>query len=643
MAFTTRLTPAMAARWRGAGLWSDETFASALAARVRATPEREALTDGTRRVNYRELADGIDRMATRLRALGIAAGDVVTIQLPNWIEFAFVFFALERLGAVAVTVSVDFRSRELEYIMRFAGSKMFVCCGQFRGFDHAAMAAELAPRLPSLAAIGIVGGTAPANMVSLDDVVAARGAPVGFAPVPMDADTVMRMAFTSGTTGNPKGVMHSHNTTLAAARILNGDLGLSADDVMMIWLPLGLNWGYLTLVQSVLAGAKAVLLDRFAPSAALDLIARERVTYIPTAPASLTAILAEPDLGRRDLSSLRIVVSGGASAPVETIRTWRRAVLASEASGQRGHSEVRAHSASEDARKRADDTRSEPGLSARRAVLASEASGQHGHSISARAGHSPEPGSSARRAVLASEASGQHGHSISARAGHSPEPGSSARAAPGALLELLGMLETGYQAYTRPGDDPERVAGSVGVPASHMGLRLVDSEGRDVPQGEEGEICCDGPSVHLGYHNNPSANAEAFLPDGWFRSGDLGMIDPDGRLRIVGRLKEMINRGGKKFFPREIEEILYTHPQVLYAAIVGIPDARLGERNCLCLVPRPGEPPTLESITAFLGDSVATYKLPERLELFTQFPFTPTGKIQRHALVREVLARMSAA
>jgi acyl-CoA synthetase (AMP-forming)/AMP-acid ligase II len=356
----------------------------------------------------------------------------------------------------------------------------------------------------------------------------------------MDADAVMRMAFTSGTTGNPKGVMHSHNTTLAAARILNGDLGLCADDVMMAWLPLGLNWGYLTLIQSLLAGAKAVLLDRFTPAAALDLIARERVTYIPTAPASLTAILQQGDLERRDLSSLRFVVSGGASAPVETIRAWRRA-------------------------------------------------------------------------------------------------------APGVLLELLGMLETGYQAYTRPTDDPERVAGSVGVPASHMGLRLIDAEGRDVAAGQEGEICCDGPSVHLGYHNNPGANAEAFLPDGWFRSGDLGVIDSDGRLRIVGRLKEMINRGGKKFFPREIEEILYTHPQVLYAAIVGIPDPRLGERNCLCLVPRAGEAPTFESLIAFIGDSVATYKLPERLELFTQFPFTPTGKIQRHALVRDVVARISAA
>ncbi len=540
MTFETRLTPAMAARWRSAGLWGDETFATVLARWVRDAPDREALTDGTHRLTYRELADGIDRMAARFRALGIGKGDIVTIQLPNWVEFALVFLALERVGAVAVTVSVDFRSRELDYIMRFADAKMFVCCAEFRGFDHLAMAEELKPRLPALARIAVVRGAPRPGVVSLDDTVAKRGAPAGFVPVPADADAVMRMAFTSGTTGNPKGVMHSHNTTLAAARILNGDLRLSADDVMMIWLPLGLNWGYLTLVQSVLAGAKAVLLDRFRPAAALDLIGRERVTYIPTAPASLTTILQEPDLSRRDLSSLKTVVSGGASAPVETIRAWRRA-------------------------------------------------------------------------------------------------------APGVLLELLGMLETGYQAYTRAADDPERVAGSVGRPASHMGLKLVDADGREVARGEEGDICCDGPSVHLGYHNNPTANAEAFLPDGWFRSGDLGMIDTDGNLRIVGRLKEMINRGGKKFFPREIEEILYTHPQVLYAAIVGIPDARLGERNCLCLVPRPGETPTLESLVAFLGDSVATYKLPERLELFTQFPFTPTGKIQRHALVREVATRISPA
>src|SRR6478672_4533353 len=186
MAYETRLTPAMAARWRDAGLWGDETLATVLVRRVRETPDREALTDGTRRLTYRELADGIDRMAARLRALGIGAGDVVTIQLPNWVEFALVFFALERLGAVAVTVSVDFRSRELEYIMRFAGSKMLICCAQFRDFDHAAMAAELKPKLPALACIGVVRGAPRAGMVSLDEVVAASGLPAGFVPVRMD-------------------------------------------------------------------------------------------------------------------------------------------------------------------------------------------------------------------------------------------------------------------------------------------------------------------------------------------------------------------------------------------------------------------------------------------------------------------------
>jgi acyl-CoA synthetase (AMP-forming)/AMP-acid ligase II len=162
-----------------------------------------------------------------------------------------------------------------------------------------------------------------------------------------------------------------------------------------------------------------------------------------------------------------------------------------------------------------------------------------------------------------------------------------------------------------------------------------------VPVGAEGEIAADGPSVHLGYHKNPAANAELFTADGWFRTGDLGVREPSGNVRIVGRLKEMINRGGKKFFPREIEEILYTHPKILHAAIVGVPDPRLGERNCLCVIPRPGAALSLEEVVGFLKDGVATYKLPEEIEVFDEFPFTPTGKIQRHALTRQVLARRS--
>jgi non-ribosomal peptide synthetase component E (peptide arylation enzyme) len=201
------------------------------------------------------------------------------------------------------------------------------------------------------------------------------------------------------------------------------------------------------------------------------------------------------------------------------------------------------------------------------------------------------------------------------------------------------MLETGFHTYTRLDDDPEAVTGTVGTVSSGLGLRLIDESGRDVAGGAEGEIAAQGPSVHLGYHKNPAANAELFTADGWFRTGDLGQFDPAGNVKIVGRLKEMINRGGKKFFPREIEEILYTHPKILHAAIVGVPDPRLGERNCLCVIPRPGQTLTLDEVVGYLKDGVATYKLPETIEIFDELPFTPTGKIQRHVLVRRVLER----
>jgi acyl-CoA synthetase (AMP-forming)/AMP-acid ligase II len=311
----------------------------------------------------------------------------------------------------------------------------------------------------------------------------------------------------------------------------------SARDVFLIYLPVGLNWGYLVLVQALLLGAPAVLLDRFSGRAALELIMREKATFIASAPASLIALLNDPDLARFDLSSLRVVITGGASCPVETLRDFQRRM-----------------------------------------------------------------------------------------AGH--------------LIELYGMLETGYHAYTRLTDDAETVNGTIGRSVDGMGLRLIDAAGREVQRGEVGEIAADGPSVHLGYYNSPQANAEAFTADGWFRTGDLGVIaDEAGNVRIVGRSKEIINRGGKKFFPREVEEILYTHPKVLHAAMVGIADPRLGERNCLCVVPRDGARVTLDEFNNFLRDQVATYKLPERLEILDELPFTPTGKIQRFVLQRLIEAR----
>jgi non-ribosomal peptide synthetase component E (peptide arylation enzyme) len=527
--------PEDAQRWRERGWWKDQTFSELLERRARETPEREALSDARRRITYGALWGEVKRFAEFLRRQDVRPGDVVTLQLPNRIEFPVVFFSLELIGAVANKISADFRAVEVEYILRFSKSRAFVCASRFKGFDYLAMIRDLRPRLPDLSLVISV------DEVDADDVTS-FGRVVHDTPEITEADRVrmtpmevMRMCFTSGTTGTPKGVLHCFNTTLCTCETFNRELRVTERDVMLDYLPVGLNWGYMTLVQAVMAGARVVLMERFSADGALELIEKERVTYIPTAPASIVAMLNAPSLAQRDLRSLRLVITGGASAAVETIKAFQAAVPHAK------------------------------------------------------------------------------------------------------LVELYGMLETGYHCFTRLTDDPLKVNGTVGHCVEEMGLRIIDDDGNDVPYGEVGEIAAVGPSVHMGYLDNPTANRDSFTADGWFRTGDLGQYaDREGNLRISGRKKEIINRGGKKYFPREIEELLYEHPKIVQAAIVGAPDPRLGEKNCLCAIVKPGAELALDEIIAFLKGRVADYKLPEALVVMSDFPMTPTGKIRRPELVKRV-------
>jgi non-ribosomal peptide synthetase component E (peptide arylation enzyme) len=533
MQFETALKPELAQRWRAVGEWRDETFFSILAARASMHPSREVFIDGDARITYSELKDKVERCAAFLRQIGIKRGDVVTIQLPNRIAFPIVFFSLELIGAIANKVNPDFRLRELDYILRFSGSRAFICPASFRSFDYLAMARQLRQSIPELTHLVIAGETVDGEW-NLERGIAETLPLAADDRVHMSADEIFRMAFTSGTTGNPKCVLHSFNSTLPAVRQINADMRVTEGDVQLVYLPVCLNWGYLCLLQAILTGSKAVLLERFSAKAALDLIERERVTYIATAPASIVAMLNEPGLEDYDVSSLRVVITGGASAAIETIRDYQARM-------------------------------------------------------------------------------------------------------PGHLIELYGMLETGFHTYTRFSDDPAKVNGTIGRVVSSMELKILDEAGGEVPRGEVGEIAALGPSVHLGYHANAAANAEAFTADGWFRTGDLGRtVDAAGNVEIVGRRKEIINRGGKKFFPREVEEILYTHPKVMHAAMVGVADARLGERNCLCVIPKPGQSVTLTDMIDHLKGQLADYKLPEELHIVEDLPFTATGKLRRHVLAERI-------
>jgi acyl-CoA synthetase (AMP-forming)/AMP-acid ligase II len=519
------------------GWWTAETFADVLERRAREKPDKEVFADERRRITYGQLWDEVRRCAEFLRRRGVRRGNVVIVQIPNRIEFAVVFFSLELIGAIANKISPDFRGMEVEYIARFSGARAYVCARGFKGFEFLRMMDEIRPRLPTLEILACVDAVDQPGVASFARELATMPPIADADRVRMDANEVMRMAFTSGTTGNPKGVLHSFNTTRAMACQILRDFDINEQDVILVFLPLGLNWGYCMLLQTVYAGARAVLMERFSADAVLEKIESQRITYFPTAPASLVALLNSPELKKRDSSSLRVVMTGGASAAVETIKAFQAALPKAK------------------------------------------------------------------------------------------------------LIELYGMLESGFHTYTRMTDDPFKVTGTIGRVVDSMGLRLIDEQGRDVPYGQEGEIAAKGPSVHLGYLNNEAANREAFTEDGWFRSGDLAKyVDDEGNLMIVGRRKEIINRGGKKYFPREIEELLYQHPKILQVAIVGVPDPRVGEKNCMCAVLKPGERMELQEAVEFLRGRVAEYKLPEQLVIMDALPMTPTGKIRRPEIVKLVQA-----
>ena len=537
------LPPERMAEFVKAGYWRDTTSNDELEGHARATPDKLAVVDGRVRLSYGEYYRRARRLAAHFIGLGLGADDVVAIQLPNWSEFAVAMNAAVLAGVPFCQYHSDFRAREVEFILRFTEASALIIPREFRRFDYLAMLADLRPKLPRLKHVLVVGDNVPPEYFDLRAFLDAPGQPAlddaalrARRPHP---NALMRSAFTSGTTGDPKAVLHLHNTTNCACYFLNEGQRIGPDSVLLVFLPVGLNWGLMNTLQALFAGCRMVLQDIFKPEDAAALIEREKVTHFCCAPAHLVALLNAPGLEKYDLSSLQVMMTGGASCPIEVIREVRQRI-------------------------------------------------------------------------------------------------------PGHLVEMYGMLEVGSQAHTRLEEDPEAVCGLVGKPLRQMGVIVVDDSGKPAAPGVTGEILTRGPSVTIGYYNNPEANAKSFTPEGWFLTGDLGVFDAKGYLKIVGRKKEMIIRGGANIYPREIEEVLYQHPKVRDAAVVGVPDARLGERVCACIVPKEGEVFEFEEMRAFLEPNIAKYKVPEFLEIVAELPRTPTGKVQKTPLREIVLKRWAA-
>ena len=533
--------PVRIAEFTDQGYWLDTTSNDALEAWAHMAPNRLAIADGRVRLGFAEYYRRAERLAAHLIGLGLGADDVVAIQLPNWSEFAVALNAAMLAGIPFCQFHSDIRAREVEFILGLTKASALILPCQFRRFDYLEMLAGLRPKLPRLKHVMAVGNAVPAPYFDLrglldaaDDLEFDRDALRRRRP---QANDLCRAAFTSGTTGDPKAVLHLHNTTDCAARFVNETHSIGPDSVLLAFLPVRLNWGFLNILQGMFAGCPVVLQEVFDAEAALQLIERERVTHFCCGPAHLVSLLGVADLKRFDLSSLQVITTGGASCPIELIRAVRARL-------------------------------------------------------------------------------------------------------PGHLLQLYGMLECGFQSQTTVEDDPEAVCGLVGRPLPQMRIRIVDDDGQDCARDMLGEILTYGPSVTIGYYSNAQANAKSFSPDGWFATGDIGIIDKNGYLKIVDRKTEQIIRGGANIYPREIEEVLCQHTKVRDAAAIGIPDPLLGERVCAAIVLKPGEALSLAELTFFLKDKIAAYKLPEFLEVLDALPRTPTGTVQKGPLRDIVLERM---
>jgi cyclohexanecarboxylate-CoA ligase len=537
----TNLTEATVRAMTAAGFWRNEGLELYLDRWARERPTKTALVDAERRYTWEGLARAVDRVAHGLQAHGVERGSVISCQLPNWNETVLIFLAALRLGAVLNPIPPTYRAHEVRFMLELLGTQVAVVPATFRGFGHADMLAALRPQLPGLEQVFVARGRGPEGttpLAALTD--QAWEARAGRRALPgTDPNAVHHVVFTSGTTGEPKGVMHTQNTMQSTIYRLIERLEFSSQDVVLMASTLGHQTGYLYgYCLTMLLGATAVWLDVWSAEAGARLIEAEGVTFTMGATPFLRDLTYTD--ARHDMRSLRLFISAGAPIPRPLVR---------------------------DARARL-------------------------------------------------------GCAISAG---------------------WGMTENGLATCNGLRDPEDKVVGSDGAPLPGMELRVVDADGAPVPAGVEGDLLVRGAAQFVGYFRRPQFTAEAHTADGWFKTGDRGTLDADGYLAITGRSKDLIIRGGENIPVVEVENLLYTHPKIAGVAIVAIPDPRLGERACAVVIPREGEALTLGEIVAFLErHQLARQKLPERLELVSEFPMTPSGKIQKYRLRELVNERIKA-
>jgi len=320
------------ARYRASGWWRDATFLADLAAAARATPDKPAIiatrafAKDVRTLSYRELAAYVDRFASALLDLGVGREDIVAVQLPNWWQFTALALACARIGAVVAPLPVDYRRREVELVLSRTEAVVYIGPAAWLGFSHQQLLRDLAPGLPALRHRVLLGATALATgELDFERLLAATPRPAAeLDRLAAGADDVFLVMYTSGTTGEPKGIVHSHNTLYAATRALVETAGLGPDDVITTPSPMtGLVGFFYDFLVPLLAGATAVYADLGDPELGLRLIADHGVTFTYAIPSYVLGMIGVHQRRPQRIARLRTVVTGSAPVPPHLIASAR--------------------------------------------------------------------------------------------------------------------------------------------------------------------------------------------------------------------------------------------------------------------------------------------------------------------------------
>lgn len=494
----------------------------------------EALVDGDTRLDFTGLAAAARQAAAALMAAGVEPGDRVAVWAPNSWEWVVAALGIHRAGGVLVPINTRYRGGEAAYILAASRARVLFTVTDFLGTSYPALLAG--HDLPALTRMVIMRGPAAAGALGWDEFLAgaaqvsvadehARAAAVA----PADTADIL---FTSGTTGRPKGVICSHAQTLRGFRDWSDVIGLCAGDRYLIVAPFFHCFGYKAgWLACLMMGATMLPQPVFDVAEVLARVPRDRVTVLPGPPALYQTILARPDLGDFDLSSLRLAVTGAANIPVELIVRMRR----------------------------------ELGIAT--------------------------------------------------------------------IITGYGLTEScGLATMCRFDDPPELIARTSGRAIPGLEVRVVDDRGVEVARGEPGEVVVRGYAVMSGYLDDPAETAAAIDSDGWLHTGDIGVMNKTGYLRITDRKKDMFIVGGFNAYPAEIESILLGHEALAQIAVVGAPDDRLGEIGVAYAVLRPGAHISSDELIAWSRERMANFKVPRRVEIVDALPMNASGKILKYEL-----------